>query len=188
MTKIIVSPSGNHEIWPDAAKPKGYVTPEEWAAAHPLPTPQPPTLDEAHTSKLAEIIAGSNRAAAYLKSFYSEAEESSWPQQEAGARSILKQDANVKDDTAASILRDPVRTEAAVNLVKTLAQIDEVSAESFSSRIVDNAEKAYGAKILTLTEQRGFEHALKDAAATGQVEAVQALVIKYNLPPDGVQL
>ena len=85
-------------------------------------------------------------------------------------------------------MRDPVRTEAAVNLVKTLAQIDEVSAESFSSRIVDNAEKAYGAKILTLTEQRGFEHALKDAAATGQVEAVQALVIKYNLPPDGVQL
>lgn len=44
------SPDGNPEVW--QAKPQGYFTPEEWAAAHPAPEP---TLDEAREAKLDEL-------------------------------------------------------------------------------------------------------------------------------------
>lgn len=38
------SPSGRCEIWEH--KPQGYMTPEEWLAAHPAPEPEPPTPAE----------------------------------------------------------------------------------------------------------------------------------------------
>ncbi len=39
---IYVNPdTGNHEIWADGDQPAGYITPEEWAAAHPVPEPEP---------------------------------------------------------------------------------------------------------------------------------------------------
>ena len=59
---IFYSPDGNPEIW--ASKPRGYFTPEEWAAAHPAPEPEPPTLEEARAAKLEEINAAFERAGA----------------------------------------------------------------------------------------------------------------------------
>lgn len=47
------SPDGNPEIW--AERPDGYLTPAEWAAAHPVPEPEPPTLEEARTDALARL-------------------------------------------------------------------------------------------------------------------------------------
>ena len=46
MSNTFYSPDGNAEMWDK--KPKGYFTPEEWAAAHPEPTPEPyvPTPEE----------------------------------------------------------------------------------------------------------------------------------------------
>jgi len=41
---VFYSPKGNAEIW--TQKPDGYLTPEEWAAAHPAPVPVPPTEAE----------------------------------------------------------------------------------------------------------------------------------------------
>ena len=38
---VFYSPEGNPEMW--AQKPDGYLTPDEWAAAHPAPAPVPPT-------------------------------------------------------------------------------------------------------------------------------------------------
>ena len=49
------SPDGNPEIWDEC--PDGYLSPEEWAAAHPAPEPEPPTLDEARTEALARLAA-----------------------------------------------------------------------------------------------------------------------------------
>ena len=57
MSNTFYSPSGNAEMWDK--KPKGYFTPEEWAAAHPEPTPEPyvPTPEEAAMFAQAEASA-----------------------------------------------------------------------------------------------------------------------------------
>jgi hypothetical protein len=44
------SPTGNPEVWDE--RPEGYLTPEEWDAAHPAP---PPTPEEILASRRAEI-------------------------------------------------------------------------------------------------------------------------------------
>lgn len=57
MSNTFYSPDGNAEMWDK--KPKGYFTPEEWAAAHPEPTPEPyvPTPEEAAMFAQAEASA-----------------------------------------------------------------------------------------------------------------------------------
>ena len=45
-TTTYYSPSGNPEVWEEGRQPAGYVTPEEWQAAHPAPEPEPPTAEE----------------------------------------------------------------------------------------------------------------------------------------------
>lgn len=50
------SPTGNPEVW--QAKPQGYFTPEEWAAAHLAPKP---TLEEVRESKLSELAYSFNQ-------------------------------------------------------------------------------------------------------------------------------
>ena len=57
MSNTFYSPDGNAEMWDK--KPKGYFTLEEWAAAHPEPTPEPyvPTPEEAAMFAQAEASA-----------------------------------------------------------------------------------------------------------------------------------
>ena len=57
MSNTFYSPDGNAEMWDK--KPKGYFTPEEWAAAHHEPTPEPyvPTPEEAAMFAQAEASA-----------------------------------------------------------------------------------------------------------------------------------
>lgn len=49
------SPEGNPEIWDTC--PEGYSTPEAWAAAHPAPEPEPPSLEDARAATLARLDA-----------------------------------------------------------------------------------------------------------------------------------
>ena len=60
---IYYSPDGNPEIW--EVKPDGYFTPEEWAAAHPAPEPEPyiPTPEEQLEAFTAAIQAHLDRFA-----------------------------------------------------------------------------------------------------------------------------
>ena len=49
MRIVYVSPTGNYEVYDDAAQPTppaGYYTVEEWEAAHPAPPPPEPTVEE----------------------------------------------------------------------------------------------------------------------------------------------
>lgn len=57
---IYVSPGGNPEVWNSC--PEGYVTPEAWQAAHPLPRPELPALEEIRDVKVAAVNAGFNAA------------------------------------------------------------------------------------------------------------------------------
>lgn len=144
----------------------------------PPPDPELPTTEDVRAAKLAEIVAGANDVKSALSASYSVLEEETWPQQEAGARSILSDESNVKDDTAALILALPTLTTAAVALVQELAARDGSPAESFAARIVANAETVYQAGITTLLEQRGYESAAK-AAQT--VEDIQAVSVVYTV-------
>ena len=53
------SPAGNPEVWEE--KPAGYMTPEEWQAAHPAPEPTPPTPEEQTEQRRQEILAELDR-------------------------------------------------------------------------------------------------------------------------------
>ncbi len=53
---IYVSPGGNPEVWNSC--PEGYVPPETWQAAHPLPRPELPALEEIRAVKVAAVNAG----------------------------------------------------------------------------------------------------------------------------------
>jgi hypothetical protein len=48
------SPSGNPEVW--GSRPDGYLTPGEWAEAHPAPEPPEPTQEEAREARRRELL------------------------------------------------------------------------------------------------------------------------------------
>lgn len=50
---VFFTPEGNPEVW--AERPEGYLTEDEWIAAHPDPEPELPTLEEARASALARL-------------------------------------------------------------------------------------------------------------------------------------
>lgn len=135
-------------------------------------------IEHARKAKLAEIVARANAVKAALSASYSVLEESTWAQQEAGARSILNDAASVKDDTAALILTNAARTAAAVALVNELAEKDGSAPEGFAARIAANADASHQAGILTLLEQRGYESAAKKA---GTVEEMEAIEVVYSV-------
>ena len=170
------SPQGNVEIW--AKKPDGYFTPEEWEARHPAPQPEPPTLAEAKAQKLAEIIAGANRVKATLSAQFSVLEESTWPEQEAGACAILNRHDEVNNVLARLILQDSIATQRAMAVVQGLATQDQTTPEAFAARIMANAKTASDTGLLSLMEQRGFEQAT-NAATT--VKAVDAIKVEFTV-------
>lgn len=55
-TATYYSPSGNPEIWEEGRQPAGYVTPEEWQAAHPAPEPEPLTPEQQAEMRRQEIL------------------------------------------------------------------------------------------------------------------------------------
>lgn len=59
---IYYSPNGNPEVWND--RPAGYFTPEEWQAAHPVPQPEQPGLEDIRAVTVAAVNAGFDAAIA----------------------------------------------------------------------------------------------------------------------------
>ncbi|CAK7067997.1 MAG: hypothetical protein DELT_01737 [Desulfovibrio sp.] len=137
-----------------------------------------PTLEEARAAKLAAIIAGADAVKAALSARFSVLEESTWPEQEAGARQIVNDAAGVKDATARLILLDPESTAAAVDLVTHLAAVDGTALQDFAARILVNADTAYTAGIATLIEQRALEKAVNAATSA---EDVAAVAVTYSV-------
>ncbi len=149
--------------------------PAGWSDAPPAPKY---TLAQVKDMKGAEIIAGANTVKAALSARFSELEEKSWPEQEAGARSLLGNEADVKDPLARGILADATATARAVARVRGLAEADNTAPETFAARIVSNAEAADAAGWGSLLEQRAMERAV-NAAKT--VKAVLAVEVKYSV-------
>lgn len=50
------SPTGNPEVWEEGKQPEGYVTSEEWHAAHPAPEPEPLTPEQQAEQRRQEIL------------------------------------------------------------------------------------------------------------------------------------
>ena len=57
---VFYSPTGNLEVW--TKRPDDYLTPDEWAAAHPAPEPEPEPLETVKGCKLAAIDAETSAA------------------------------------------------------------------------------------------------------------------------------
>ena len=113
------SPSGNLEVWDK--KPKGYFTLEEWAATHPAPEPEPPTLEEALDIKLAEVMNGYSAAFGPVEKVYPAAEREGWPVQEAEARALMA-DPQAETPVLSALVQLRARGEAVADLAaKVLA-------------------------------------------------------------------
>ena len=130
------------------------------------------TVDEARRNKAEEILCLADMAKNRLSSSFSKVEESTWPEQEAGARSILGAEKDTKNVMARLILADAAALAAAVSLVETLARIDGVTTETFAERIATNADMAHHLGLWTLSEQRGYETQLKEAKTVAQIQAI----------------
>lgn len=138
-------------------------------------------FDVAYMEKLQEIVGGANSVKSALSRKYSDFEEQTWPQQEAGARTILGLEAHCKDETARAILKDEEGRKAATSLVKRLAEAGNTTPEEFAKRIFDNADQAYDAGIQTLLEQQAYETALKAVQMSGDVAKVEAIIVEYSV-------
>lgn len=138
------SPDGNSEVW--AHKPNGYFTPEEWFAAHPLPDPPEPSLDELKAAKIAEILAISEAKMAVIEEGYSPGEVKTFEQQYDGACDIKAG-------------RDTVAAQFVAALAAKRSEVGgvEVTPEQLADRIIANytAAKEYTAVILGV--QQGLE-------------------------------
>lgn len=152
---------------------EGYVLEEDTAGRPVAVLPPLPSLAEARSAKLAEIVAAANAVKAALSSRYSALEESTWPEQEAGARAILDDAENVKDKTARLILLDAAGRDAAVALVARLAAADGAERETFAARITANADAAHAAGVAALLEQRSMEAEVRNAKSVEEVRAVE---------------
>lgn len=156
---IFFSPKGNPEVWPD--KPSGYLTPEEWAAAHPAPEPEPIPLSYLKANKLSEINRTYQQAIAALTPTYPDDERLTFDKQEQEARAWLA---------------DNSTSTPFVDALAAGRQMDKVE---LVNRIIAKADAfAFASGLLTGQRQR-YEDLL-DLAETA--EAVAAIVPEYSLP------
>lgn len=137
-----------------------------------------PTLNEARAVKLAAVLAGANRLKAALSARYSQLEENTWPEQEAGARSITGTATACQNPAALLILDNPAALATAVELVNGLAAADGTEPKAFAARIVANADAARQAGTLSLLEQRSMESAVRNAATAQEIAAVP---VRYSV-------
>lgn len=153
------SPEGNPEIW--SKRPAGYLTPEEWSAAHPAPEPVPEPLDVIKARKLEEINNSYQQAIATLTPTYPDDERLTFDKQEQEARSWLA-------DNSAS-----------TPFVDALAAGRQMDKAELVSRIIAKAD-AFALASGSLTGQRQRYEDLLDVAETA--EDVAAIVPQYSLP------
>lgn len=153
------NPEGNPEIWNE--KPNGYMTQEEWDAAHPAPEPEPEPLEAIKFRKLTEINSAYQQAIATLTPTYPDDERLTFDKQEQEARSWLADNSTPTP------------------FVDALAAGRQMEKAELVSRIIAKAD-AFALASGSLTGQRQRYEDLLDAAETA--EAVAAIVPQYSLP------
>lgn len=153
------SPKGNPEIWNE--KPDGYMTQEEWDAAHPAPEPEPEPLESIKSRKLAEINDAYQQAIATLTPTYPDDERLTFDKQEQEARAWL----------ADSSTPTP--------FVDALAAGRQMDKAELVSRIIAKAD-AFALASGSLTGQRQRYEDMLDVAETA--DAVADIVPQYSLP------
>lgn len=152
------SPKGNPEIWNE--KPDGYMTQEEWDAAHPAPEPEPEPLESIKSRKLTEINAAYTAAIANLTPTYPDDERLTFDKQEQEARDWLA-------DNFAS-----------TPFVDSLAAGRQMDKAELVNRIIAKAD-AFTIASGSLTGQRQRYEDMLDVAKTA--EDVAAIIPQYTL-------
>lgn len=160
-TAIYYSPNGNAEVWEEGKQPAGYVTPEEWAAAHPAPPPPPLPLAEVKDAKLQEINAGFEQTASQLVATYPQSELLTFDQQTQEAQSYLA------DPTAECPMLAP------------LAAARGITMEDLCQRVMAKHAAFSAATGLLMGQRQAMEDRLELAVT---VEDVQAIEVVYSLP------
>lgn len=153
------SPKGNPEIWNE--KPDGYMTQEEWDAAHPAPEPEPEPLESIKSRKLTEINDAYQQAIATLTPTYPDDERLTFDKQEQEARSWLADNSTPTP------------------FVDALAAGRQMEKAELVSRIIAKAD-AFALASGSLTGQRQRYEDMLDVAETA--DAVAAIVPQYSLP------
>lgn len=158
---VYYSPTGNPEMW--ANKPDGYFTEEEWLTAHPVVEPEPeptPTLEEARSAKLAELMRKYEAAFAPASAVYPGIEREGWFLQREEAQKVLTGGES-----------------AIIDQWVALRGADETAAE-FAALVMENYEMWAGLyATLTPMQQRMY----REINALTTVEAVQAYSINFNI-------
>lgn len=125
------------------------------------------------TIKLTEIMNGANAVKSLLTSNFSALEEATWPEQEAGARAILGDEGNVKNEIALVMLQTPTAKSRAIAKVRQLAEADGVDEQAFAVRITANADTAHMLGNMSLLEQRAMESQVRLAKTLKELESIQ---------------
>lgn len=140
--------------------PPGYVEYDPQNPPAAMVTALAPTLEEARTSKLAEINAGYSAVMAYIQAGYPPEEVLSWERQAAQARELTQNPA----------------AEAA--FVRGLADAKSLPVEEMCARILANAA-SWEPVAAMLTGQRQVMEEVAYLAET--VEGVQSIKVSYRV-------
>lgn len=141
--------------------------PEGWSDS-----PPPPTLGEAITAKLAEVMRGYSAAFAPLEAVYPAAEREGWPLQESEAHALTA-DLNADPVTVAPVLSALVQLRARGESVAELAAKVLQNAGAWRrvyASLTGQQQRMYG-EVLFLAEQDGIT-----------AEDVAAYPVEYKLP------
>lgn len=127
---------------------------------------QAPTLAEARTAKLSEVMSAYQAAFAPIEDVYPAAEREGWPIQETEARAVLA---------------DPkAKTPVLSMLIEMRGKKEKV--KDLAAKILENATTwATVYAVLTGQQQRMYV----EVSALGAVEAVQAYPVEYRMPGAG---
>lgn len=141
-------------------------------------------LGKALGLKEQEIREKADEAIKLAKACYSFCEESTWPMQEAGARSLCDSERLVQNSLSSFILtQEPLRKEA-VALVEKLADDRHVPALVLAEAIIIKADRFAKYSELIFSEQREFTQSLREIEALDEVDkckqALQELNVVYT--------
>lgn len=159
-----ISPAGNPEVWDN--KPNGYMTESEWQVAQ--PAPPAPTLEEALTQKLSEVMRAYTAAFDSVEAIYPAAEREGWTTQEA---------------EAAAVLANPSASTPVLSILVNLRAKGETIAQ-LAQKVLDNAANwrvlyAY----LTGQQQRMYAEVTALASGAGVTAAhILAYEVTYLMP------
>lgn len=156
-----ISPTGNPELW--KTRPSGYYTQAEWDAMHTPPPAPVPTLEEARSKKLAEVMTKYSAAFAPFTAVYPAEEREGWAEQKAEALAYLADPA-----APTPVLTELINLRAAGETVTEFAQLVLVKSKIWTAVYAH----------LTGQQQRMY----KEVILLSDIDAILAYPVTYNLP------